>query len=202
MARELADGGVDAAGKVVGIVGMGAIGREVARLCHDGLRAVVLGNRRSGAPMPAHVTATPLEAMFRCADVVVLVCPLDDTTRGLVDERLLALMKPGAFLINASRGPVVDEPALIRALADGRLGGAALDVFQEQPLPPTSPLLALDNVILSPHMAGLTQDSMRRMGESSVDQTIQILNGQMPTYWVNPEAAAAIRARQQRLDPP
>ena len=198
-ARQLADGSSEVAGKVVGIVGMGAIGTEVARICHEGLRARVLGARRSAAPMPPHVTPVALEELFTTADTVVLACPLNDSTRGLVDAALLARMKPGAFLVNVSRGAVVDEPALVEALRHGRLAGAALDVFAQQPLPPSSPLLAMPQVILSSHLAGITEDSMRRMGDGAVDQVLQLLAGEVPRHWVNKEAGAAIRARLARL---
>jgi len=201
-ARQLADGSCEVARKVVGIVGMGAIGTEVARICHEGLRAEVLGTRRSAAPMPPFVTAAPLEDLFARSDVVVLACPLDEGTRGLVGARLLARMKRGAFLINVARGAVVDEPALIDALREGGLGGAALDVFAEQPLPPTSPLLAMPHVIVSAHLAGITEDSMRRMGEAAVDQVLQLLAGELPRHWVNTQADAAIRARLAHLQSP
>jgi len=198
-ARALADGSTEVAGKVVGIVGLGAIGAEVARMCREGLRARVLGTRRSDAPMPPGVQAVPLPELFAAADVVVLACPLDDSTRGLVGAPLLARMKRGAFLINVSRGPVVDEPALVEALRSGALGGAALDVFAQQPLPASSPLLAMPHVILSSHLAGITEDSMRRMGEGAVDQALQLLAGELPRHWVNTQADAAIRARLAQL---
>lgn len=198
-ARQLADGSREVAGRTVGIVGLGAIGQEVARICHEGLRAKVLGFRRSSAPMPAHVQAVPLDELFAASDVVVLACPLDDSTRGLVGPGLLQRMKPSAFLINVSRGPVVDEQALVEALAAGRLAGAALDVFAEQPLPRSSPLLAMPNVILSTHLAGITQESMRRMSEVAVDQALQLLRGELPRHFVNRQAEPAVRARLASL---
>jgi D-3-phosphoglycerate dehydrogenase len=194
-ARRLADEGTEAAGKTVGIVGMGAIGVEVARICHEGLCMQVLATRRSASPMPLFVSAVTLDDLFERSDVVVLACPLDDSTRGLVGSALLARMKPGAFLINVSRGAVVDEAALVDALRNGALGGAALDVFEQQPLPASSPLLAMPHVILSAHLAGITQDSMRRMGQGAVEQTLQLLNGELPLHFVNNEAVTAIRAR-------
>jgi D-3-phosphoglycerate dehydrogenase len=199
-ARALADGSSEASGRTVGIVGMGAIGLEVARICTDGLRMKVLGLRRSTAPMPAFVTASPLDELLARSDVVVLACPLDDSTRGLLGTDRLARMKRGSFLVNVSRGPVVDEAALAIALRDGPLAGAALDVFEQQPLPSDSPLFALPNVILSTHLAGITEDSMRRMGEIAVRQTIALLRGQLPEHFVNTDAAAAVRARLGSLE--
>lgn len=193
--RALADGSSEARDKTVGILGLGAIGLEVARICHEGLRMKVLATRRSAAPMPAFVSAASLEDLFATADIMVLACPLDDSTRGLVGRELLQRMKLGALLVNVSRGAVVDEAALIEALRTGRLAGAALDVYQEQPVPISSPLLFMPNVILSPHVAGITDDSMRRMGEGAVAQVLQLLQGKLPTHLVNPEAATQVRDR-------
>jgi D-3-phosphoglycerate dehydrogenase len=151
--------------------------------------------------MPDHVEPATLEDLFARADVVVLACPLNESTRGLVGAALLGRMKAGAFLVNVARGPVVDEAALIAALTDGPLAGAALDVFAQQPLPAASPLLAMPHVILSAHLAGLTDDAMRRMGDGAVDQALQLLRGELPRHLVNPEAEAAIRARLQGLGP-
>lgn len=200
-ARSLADGASEVAGKVVGIVGVGAIGQAVAHICHAGLGARVLGVRHSSRAMPQPlVAAESLPALFEAADVVVLACPLNDQTRGMVSRELLSRMKRGAFLVNVSRGPVVDEAALVEALHNGRLGGAALDVFVEQPLPASSPLLAMPNVILSPHVAGITEDSMLRMGQGAVAQALQLLRGELPRHWTNTEAREQIEARLARLE--
>jgi D-3-phosphoglycerate dehydrogenase / 2-oxoglutarate reductase len=104
-------------------------------------------------------------------------------------------MKPTAILINVSRGPIVDTDALITALQTRSIAGAALDVFDTQPLPATSPLWALDNVILTPHMAGITEDSMLRMGNTAADETLRILNGALPLNFCNPRVEPAYRAR-------
>jgi D-3-phosphoglycerate dehydrogenase len=200
-ARSLADGAIEVAGKVVGIVGAGAIGQAVAHICHAGLGARVLGVRHSNRPMPQPlVAAGSLPALFEAADVIVLACPLNDQTRGMVGRELLSRMKRGAFLVNVSRGPVIDEPALVEALQDGRLGGAALDVFVEQPLPAASPLLTMPNVILSAHVAGITEDSMLRMGQGAVEQALQLLRGELPRHWTNTEAREKIAARLSRLN--
>lgn len=199
-ARRLASHSIEASGRTVGIVGMGAIGLEVARICHEGLRMKVLGRRRSAAAMPPFVVSAGLDELFAQSDVVVLACPLDDSTRGLVGADRLSRMKQGAFLINVSRGPVVDEAALVNALRDGPLGGAALDVFEQQPLPSSSPLLALPNVILSTHLAGITEDSMRRMGHGAVLQAFALLDGRLPEHFINFDAVAAVRARLASLE--
>jgi len=100
-------------------------------------------------------------------------------------------MKPGAFLVNVSRGALVDEAALVEALAGRRLGGAALDVFDEQPLRPDHPLLALDNVLLTPHAAGLTEESMARMSRGAAEEVLRLLSGERPLNVVNPEVWSA-----------
>jgi D-3-phosphoglycerate dehydrogenase len=198
-ARQLSDSAFDLAGRTIGLVGVGAIGAELGRICHTGLRMNVIGYRPSTRPMPPFIEAVPLEALFKTADVVVLACPLNESTRGLVSERLLASMKTSAMLINVSRGPVVDEEALIACLSQRRIRGAALDVFARQPLPENSPLLQLPNVILSTHLAGITEDSMRRMGEIVAQQTLQLLDGQLPAHLVNQDARPEIVKRLQSL---
>ena len=201
-ARRLADDSFELAGRTVGLLGVGAIGGELARMCHFGLRMQVLGHRPSARPMPEFVQPVGVDDLFASADVAVLCCPLNDATRGMVDARLLGRMKPGALLVNVSRGAVVDEAALTAALGEGRIGGAALDVFAVQPLPTDSPLLRFPNVIVSSHLAGITRDSMKRMGESVARQTLQLLEGRLPTHFVNHEAREQVLARLAALSRP
>jgi D-3-phosphoglycerate dehydrogenase len=104
-------------------------------------------------------------------------------------------MKPGAILVNVARGPVVDEEALVEALAAGRIGGAALDVFATQPLPPDHPLMGFDNVIVTPHLAGITAESMLRMGMGAAEETLRVLAGGLPANLCNPEAVPRYRER-------
>ncbi|HEY1012624.1 MAG TPA: D-2-hydroxyacid dehydrogenase [Herpetosiphonaceae bacterium] len=146
-------------GKTMLLVGVGAIGERTAALA-GALGMRVEGIRRNPGRPAAGVAALygpeRLRERLAHADAVVLTVPLSAATRGMIGEAELAAMKPGAYLINIGRGGTVDEPALIRALADGRLGGAALDVFAEEPLPEDSPLWALENVIITAHYAGAT----------------------------------------------
>ena len=194
-ARVFADDAGELFGKTIGLVGYGAIGAAVARIARDGFGMRVLATRRRPIDGIEGVEGCSLEETLSRSDVVVLACPLNEQTRGLIDARRLALLKPGAFLVNVSRGPVVDEDALIAALAAGRIGGAALDVFTTQPLAADHPLLGFDNVILTPHLAGLTDESMARMGLMIVEETRRILAGHLPVNFVNPEVATAYRKR-------
>jgi len=125
----------------------------------------------------------------------VLCCPLTLETTGLIGRDRIARMKPGALLINVSRGPVVEDAALIEALSAGRIGGAALDVFSTQPLPPDHPYFAFDNVIVTPHMAGITEESMMRMGLGAAEETIRVLANELPANLRNPEVVEQYRRR-------
>lgn len=191
--RALADKASELAGKTVGIVGVGAIGERVAQICCHGFAMQVLGHQRRLDALPAFVRGAPLDDLLGESDFVVLSCPLSRETRHLLDARRLDLMKAGAFLVNVSRGPLIDEAALIDALRERRLGGAALDVFDEQPLASDHALLALDNVLLTPHAAGLTGESMARMSQGSAHEVLRLLSGQRPLNLVNPDVWAARR---------
>jgi len=193
--RAHADHGRDLAGRTMGIIGMGAVGRAVARIARHGFGLDVAAFTRTPAAVPEGVRALDLDALVATADVLVLCCPLTPQTRGLIGPERIAAMKPGALLVNVARGPVVDEAALVEALQAGRIGGAALDVFDTQPLPPDHPLLSLDTVILTPHMAGITEESMMRMGVGAAEEAIRILEGGLPLNFRNPEVEARYRAR-------
>ena len=198
-ARQQADQATELQGKTVAIVGMGAIGQALARICALGFGMRVLGVRRTPQPDSDLVRYLALDDALPQADYVVLACPLDDSTRGLISAQRLARLRPGARLVNVSRGAVIDEEALIAALETGRLAGAALDVFTVQPLPADSPLRSLPNVLLSPHLAGITRESMRRMSESAASQVLEMLEGRLPHHFVNPEAQDLILERWSQL---
>ncbi|MBL8907479.1 MAG: dehydrogenase, partial [Rhizobiales bacterium] len=149
----------------------------------------------SGRNFPENVESKPLDELIAASDILVLCCPLKPETRGLIDARRLGFLKRGAILINVSRGPVVDEAALIDALRTGRLWGAALDVFNTQPLPLGHPFFSFDNVIITPHMAGITEESMARMGTGAIAEALRILRGDLPVNLVNPDGVAAYRRR-------
>ena len=142
--------------KTAVVVGLGSIGREICRTLRSaGLR--LIGVSRSGRPIEEAEEVLPVSRLDKAlprADYVVLVTPLTDETRGLMDARRLALLQRDAWLVNVGRGALVREGDLIAALADGTLAGAVLDVFEQEPLPPESPLWAMENVIVTPHLSG------------------------------------------------
>ena len=118
---------------------------------------------------------------------MVLCCPLNEQTRGLVDAATVAMMKPGAILINVARGPVIATAAVLAALRQGRLGGAALDVHERQPLAPGDPVFDCPNLLLTPHVAGITATSMLAMSHGAVGTMLALLRGESPSNVVNPE---------------
>ncbi len=172
--------GQEVHGATIGIVGMGGIGRQVARRARGFDMTVLYHNRRRDAEAEAAlgVAYATLPELLRRADFVTLNVPLTPETRGLIGRDELALMKPTAFLINAARGGVVDHQALTEALAHGRIAGAALDVTEPEPLPRDHPLLALDNVIIAPHLGSATRQTRQRMAELSVANLLAGLRGE------------------------
>ena len=153
-------------GRTVGIVGLGNLGRRAAELYHAFGCRILASSRTVHADCPAYVTEVPLEQLLRESDIVQLHCPLNASTRGLINAERLALMKPTAFLINLARGPVVNARDLTDALNSGVIAGAGVDVFDaEPPLPASEPLLAAKNTVLTPHVAFATGESMKLRAE-------------------------------------
>lgn len=173
----------------VGLVGLGAIGRATARrLAGFGTELAYATPRRQPPEVEAAlgIRHLDLDELLAWADVVSLHCPLTDETRGLLDARRIGLLRPTAVLVNTARGGVVDQEALIAALAGGRLGGAGLDVFADEPHVPPA-LRALPNVVLTPHIASATVATRRRMAELAADNLIAALTGGTPPTPVNPQ---------------
>lgn len=193
--RSHSDHGNDLGSRTLGIVGMGNIGKAIFRIARHGFGLDVVAHTRSPASVPEGARYLPLDELVATADVIVLCCPLTPETTGLMSRGRISRMKPGALLVNVSRGPVVDDDALIEVLQAGRIGGAALDVFTTQPLPPDHPYLQLDNVIVTPHMAGITDESMMRMGMGAAAEAIRILKGELPVNLRNPEVVEHYRRR-------
>jgi lactate dehydrogenase-like 2-hydroxyacid dehydrogenase len=176
--------GTDVQGTTLGIVGMGAIGRAVARRA-AGFGMRVLYTNRSGAGY-AGAQRVELDELLARSDFVSINCPLNDGTRGLIGRRELALMKPSAILVNASRGGIVDEPALVDALRSGRIAGAGLDVYAVEPLPMDSPLLDLSNVVLVPHIGSASVATRGRMAEMALENLRAGLAGRRLPNCANP----------------
>jgi glycerate dehydrogenase len=154
---------VEIAGLTMGIVGFGQIGRATARLAEAFGMHVLASRSNSTRPEKETVRRVPLDDLFRLSDVVSLHCPLTPTTEGLVSDYRLSLMKPTAFLINTSRGPLVDEAALARALNEGRIAGAGLDVLSSEPPPPDHPLFHARNCHITPHIGWATTQARSRL---------------------------------------
>jgi len=175
----------------VGIIGMGNIGSAVAsRLAAFGSRIVFADAVPRTFPDAFQVD---LETLLRESDIVCVHAPLDIDTRGLLGKQALGRMKRGSFLINAARGSIVSEAALVDALRSGQLAGAALDVFEVEPLPADSPLRSLDNVVLAPHRAGATVEADARLIEVVGANLMRVLDGKPPLHVVNGVAAARVR---------
>ncbi|MBL9053450.1 MAG: hydroxyacid dehydrogenase [Tabrizicola sp.] len=194
VARAHSDHGSELSGRTLGILGLGNIGKALARIALHGFQMTVVAHTRSGSTADG-VHAVSFHDLLARSDVIALCAPLTHETRGLIGAAALAQMKPGCILVNVARGPLVDEDALLAALTSGRLGGAALDVFEAQPLPADHPLLALPNVILTPHMAGITEESMLRMGQGVVAEARRILKGELPVNLVNLAVVPSYRGR-------
>ena len=177
-------------GKTVGIVGLGHVGSRVAELCRGLLAMQVLAYdpylsaeemTRRGAEK------VELDALLSRADFVSINCPLTEETRGMIGARQFARMRPSAFFITTSRGFIHDENALTEALSAKRIAGAGLDVWTKEPPPTGHPLLQFDNVLVSPHMAGVTREARANMGRIAAEQLIDALDGKLPPRVVNPQ---------------
>ena len=170
--------GAELAGKQLGIVGAGRIGRDVARRAAAFDMRVVFGGRQAGGEVDGCPVRT-IDDVLRTSDVVSLHVPLRDETRHLIDAEAIALMKPTAYLINTARGPVVDEAALAEALESGRIAGAALDVFEREPVVHPK-LLTLENVVLLPHLGSATVETRTAMAELAAKNVRAVLDGRAP----------------------
>ncbi len=180
--------GLDLRGRTLLLVGFGRIGREVAtRALAFGMRVRVFDPHLAAAPAAPIETVAALDDGLRGADVVSLHVPLTDATRAILGARELALLPEGAIVVNASRGHLLDEAALLAAIQSGHLHGAGLDTFATEPLPAGSPLLAEPRIVLSPHSAALTEDSLIAMGVATVRNALAGLDGTLdPNLVVNP----------------
>ncbi|MHB8773014.1 MAG: hydroxyacid dehydrogenase [Syntrophales bacterium] len=184
--------------KTIGIVGFGRIGSAIAQACRQIFAMKVLAfdallTDAQKAEYREWVTFVELAELARRADVISIHTPLTPETRGMFDGRFFAAMKKTAFIINTSRGGVIDEADLVRALQEGVIAGAGLDVFDQEPIPPENGLLSLPNVILTPHTAALTEECVTRMAVSGAQRVIDLLDGFIPENVANPEVLALDR---------
>ena len=173
-------------GRTLGLVGMGRIGSRVAEICHFGFNMPVIYYDVLDYPQLEEKLAArkvTLAELLLEADYISVHVPLLPSTSGMLGREQFARMKPGAIVINTSRGPVLDEAALVEALQSGHLGGAGLDVYAVEPTPPDNPLFQLENVVLSPHMAAHTDDALKAMSMIAED-VLRVLEGQEPLYRV------------------
>ena len=188
------------AGKVLGVIGVGRIGTQAARKA-AGVGMRVIGYDPYLSSLPAGVEKVTLDELLQQADAVSLHMPLTVESRHLINEAALRKMRPSALLVNTARGGIVDTSALIRALQEGWIAGAALDVLEQEPVPRDSPLLSLPNVILNPHASWYSDQSVPELKRKTAETAIAVLRGQRPTSVVNPDvfASPSLRARQAIL---
>lgn len=181
--------GHNLAGKTLGLIGFGNVGRKLAMLCAQGFDMRVLvhsGHASEAALSAAGARRAVLASLLAESDVVVVCCALTESTRGLIGRAEFACMKPGACFVTTARGGIHDEQALVDALRSGHLAGAGVDVWDVEPPPLDHPLLAMDNVIATPHIAGATVESREQAAEGAVTQIAQALYGARPGNLLNP----------------
>jgi len=178
--------GIELMNKTLGLIGSGNIAQEVAKMANClGMKVLVYSphcTEEKARKMGAELRS--LEEIFREADFVSLHIPKTEETYHMIDERLLSLMKPTAYLINAARGGVVDEEALYKVLKEGKIAGAAIDVYEKEP-PEKSPLFELENVVFTPHIGAATKEGQIRAGTICAEQILKVLDGKEPDFWVN-----------------
>jgi len=182
--------GHEVQGRTIGIVGLGNVGRRVAELCRTLFEMQVLAcdpflDAKEIAARGA--TKVELDELLRRSDFVSINCPLDDTSRNMIGARQFAMMQPHAYFITTARGSIHDEKALEEALRAKQIAGAGLDVWEKEPPPADHPLLKFDNVIASPHTAGVTKEARANMGKIAAEQVILALDGKRPPRIVNPQ---------------
>jgi len=192
--------GQDLSGATLGIVGLGGIGLELARRARAlGMRVVYFSRtRKSSTERRFSLTFVDFDTLLAESDFISLHAPLTPETRHLIGRRELARMKPTAVLVNTARGPLVDQQALFKALAEGQIAAAALDVTDPEPIAPDDPLLTLENVIVTPHIASASVATRSRMAMLAAENLVQALAGKVPKHTVNREISRRWRAKLKR----
>jgi D-3-phosphoglycerate dehydrogenase len=187
--------GIDLSGKVLGLIGVGRIGREVAKRA-KGFGVKILGYDpyiSSDVAKEFGIELVNLDTLLSESDIISIHCPLTKETYHLINEDKIRLMRKRPYIINTARGAIIDEKALYKALKEGWIAGAALDVFEIEPPPENNPLFELDNVVLTPHIAWYTEEALRRLEMSAVEEAIRILRGELPRNIVNREVLKFIK---------
>jgi D-3-phosphoglycerate dehydrogenase len=180
--------GLELSGKVMGIIGLGSAGFRLARMTGQGLGMRVLGFDPYKEPWPEGIErCREVEPLLAQADFVSIHVPLTKETTNLIGKATLAKMKPTAILVNTARGGIVDEAAVAEAVTAGRLAGVGLDVVVDEPLKPSHPLNGVPNILLTAHVAGVTEEAMMRMARDSAEDILRVLRGERPKYPVNRE---------------
>lgn len=181
--------GAEITGKTIGIVGFGAIGRQVARRLSGFETLILVYDPYVNVQEISEIGASPvgLDELMGQSDIVTLHCPVAPDTLGLIDSRRIALMKRTAYLVNTASTFVIDGDAIVKALREKRIAGAAFDVYETWPVRPDSPLLDLDNVVLTPHVGGATAETIMRHSQTVVDDIERFLRGERPRNLVNPK---------------
>jgi len=181
--------GMGLTGRTLGVIGAGRIGQEIMRLARPFDLRLLAADPVVNALELSYLGArkVDLPTLLRESDFVVAACPLNARTRHLVGAKEFAQMRPAAYFINIARGPIVDEPALIAALRDKRIAGAALDVFEQEPVDPANPLLVMDNVIVTPHSLCWTDECFHNMASIGLASIVDALSGERPEFVVNPD---------------
>ena len=182
---------LELSGSTLGIIGVGTIGQRLAGMARDGFGMKVLGTSRRQNARREGVENVSLAELFSRSDAIAVCCALTDETRGLVSRELIARMRPSAVLVNVSRGAVIETAALLDALRSERIAGAALDVFDMQPLAANDPHFDTPRLLLTPHTAGITATSGRAMAVGAAEEMLRILRGEQPRNLVNPGYKAA-----------
>ncbi|HPA89258.1 MAG TPA: hydroxyacid dehydrogenase [Quisquiliibacterium sp.] len=193
--------GREIAGKTIGLVGIGNIGRRVAALAHAfGLQVLAVDPNLSSDEIRLRgAEPVSLDTLLERSDFVSLHCPRDATTRGMIDAAAFARMKPGSVFISTARGGIHDERGLHQAIVSGRVAGAGLDVWDQEPPPLDHPLLACDTVVATYHTAGVTHEARRNMAAISADQLVRLLRGERPPRLINPEVWPAYVKRFETI---
>jgi len=194
--------GSDILGKTVGIIGIGHVGSRIAELCRGlfAMRVLACDPYLTEAEIEARgAEKVELDDLLGRADFISINCPLTDETRGMIGAREYSLMQPHAYFITTARGFIHDEAALAEALGQRRIAGAGLDVWGKEPPPPDHQLLGFDNVLVSPHTAGVTKEARLTMARIAAEQVLAILDGRRPLRLVNPEAWPAYAKRFERV---